>query len=172
MRLRRTLAAVLPMVVASALLAGAAARASAAPQQPATVEQAAAGKTAAQMLPASTLFYAEVHRPQDVIRLVLDHPLRKRLEQSEDYRKAFDTPQFKEFMTVVEAVEKRSEVEWRKALEISTGGGVVVAFDPTTQGVVLLARSTDPATTQAVRDALLDLAKEDAAAKGKPAPVE
>ena len=171
MRLRRTLAAALPLVVASALLAGAA-RAGAALQQSAPVEQAAAEKTAAQMLPASTLFYAEVHSPRDVIRLVLDHPLRKRLEQSEDYRKAFDTPQFKELMTVVEAVEKRSKVEWREALEVSTGGGVVVAFDPSTKGVVLLARSTDPATTHAVRDALLDLAKEDAAAKGKPAPIE
>jgi hypothetical protein len=160
-------------MVVSAVLAGAAARAA---QQPAVeqlaAEKTAAEKTAAQMLPASTLFYAEVHRPQDVIRLVLDHPLRKRLEQSEDYRKAFDTPQFKEFMTVVEAVEKRSKVEWRKALEVSTGGGVVVAFDPETQGVVLLARSTDPATTTAIRDALLDLAKEDAAAKGKPSPIE
>src|SRR5687768_15638243 len=58
-------------------------------------------KSAAEFLPPTTLFYVELERPAEVIRLILDHPLRQRLEQSPDYQKAFDTPQFKEFQTVV-----------------------------------------------------------------------
>jgi hypothetical protein len=138
----------------------------------AAAEKAAAVKSAAQMLPPTTLFYAEVERPAEVIRLVLDHPLRKRLEQSPDYRKAFDTPQFKEFQAVVNAVETRSGVEWRKALETTAGGGFAVGFDVATQGVAGLARSTDPQTTTKVRDALFDLAREDAKNKGNPDPIE
>jgi hypothetical protein len=138
----------------------------------AAAQKAAAVKSAAELLPPSTLFYAEVEKPAEVIRLILDHPLRKRLEQSPDYRKAFDTPQFKEFQAVVDAVESRSGVDWRKALEVSTGGGFAVAVDAATQGVVVLARSTDADTTQKVRDALFDLAREDAKNKGNPDPIE
>ena len=138
----------------------------------AAAQKAAAARSAAEMLPPSVLFYAEVDKPAEVIRLVLDHPLRKRLEQSPDYRKAFDTPQFKEFQAVVQAVENRSGVDWREALETTTGGGFAVAFDAATQGVVVLARSTDPQKTQKVRDALFDLAREDAKNKGNPDPIE
>jgi hypothetical protein len=139
---------------------------------PAAAQKAAADRSAAEMLPSTTLFYAEVERPAEVIRLVLDHPLRQRLEQSPEYRKAFDTPQFKEFQTVVEAVENRSGVKWRDALEATTGGGFVVAVDAITQGVVVLAKSTDPRTTETVRDALFSLAREDAKNKGNADPIE
>lgn len=131
-----------------------------------------ADKSAAELLPASTLFYAEIDRPKEVIGLVLDHPLRKRLEQSPEYRKAFETPQFKEFEAVVKAVEQRSGVPWRRAIEVTAGGGLVVAVDARTQGLVVLSKSTDPTVTAQVRDALLSLAREDAQAKGNPDPVE
>src|SRR3954447_3110907 len=104
-------------------------------------ERAAAAKSGAELLPPTTLFYVEMQRPAEVIRLILDHPLRQRLEQSPDYQKAFDTPQFKEFQAIVNAVEQRSGVSWRKALETSTGGGLVVAVDTATQGLVVLSRS-------------------------------
>ena len=138
----------------------------------AAATKAAAVGSAAELLPPTTLLYVEMRRPADVIRLILDHPLRKRLEQSPDYQKAFDTPKFKEFQAVVEAVEKRSGVEWRKALETTTGGGLVVAVDAATQGLVVLARSTDEKTTASVRDALFSLARDDAQSKGNPDPVE
>src|SRR6185369_3538375 len=126
----------------------------------------------AELLPPTTLFYVELQQPAEVIRLLLDHPLRQRLEQSPDYQKAFDTPQFKEFQAVVKAVEQRSGIEWRKALETSTGGGLVVAVDAATQGLVVLSRSTDPKTTESVRDALFSLARDDAKSKGNPDPIQ
>lgn len=137
----------------------------------AAAAKATAAKSAAELLPPTTLFYLEVERPRELIGLVLDHPLRKRLEQSPEYRQAFDTPQFKEFEAVVKAVEGRAGVTWREALETGTGGGLVVAVDAATQGLVILARSTDPKVTEAVKDALFSLARDDAQAKGKPDPV-
>ena len=138
----------------------------------ATPADDAAKKSAAELLPPSTLFYAEVDKPAELIRLIVDHPLRARLEQSPDYRKAFETPQFKEFRAVVEAVENKSGVQWRRALETGTGGGLVVAVDAATQGVVILTRSTDPEQTAKVRDAVFELARADAKEKGKGDPIE
>ena len=160
------------LVVAGAAVPLAAQEQGAAPAAAAAaVAKATAAKSAAELLPPTTLFYLEVERPRELINLVLDHPLRKRLEQSPDYRRAFDTPQFKEFQAVVKAVEGRAGVSWREALETGTGGGLVVAVDAATQGVVVLARSTDPKVTEAVKDALFSLARDDAQAKGTPDPV-
>ena len=71
--------------------------------------RAGAEPTAAELLPASTAVYLEVEQPKELLGLLLDHPLRQRLEQSPDIQKALDDPKFKEFRAVVAAVEAR----WR-----------------------------------------------------------
>ena len=68
-------------------------------------------------------------------------------------------------------MEQRSGVSWREALEVGTGGGLVVAVDAATRGVVVLARSTDAKATESVRDALVSLARDDARSKGRPDPI-
>ena len=101
---RRTLAGWITLAVALCVVRGSPAQAlgadDAAPVQAAT--RAAGVRTAAELLPSTTLFYVEMNRPDEVLRLVLDHPLRRRLEQSPEYQKAFDTPQFKEFLSLVQ----------------------------------------------------------------------
>jgi hypothetical protein len=130
-----------------------------------------ADKSAAELLPASTLFYAEIAQPQQLIAQVLDNPAFARLIASPQYQGVLDQPQFKQLVGAVKLVEERSGVKWRQALETITGGGLTIAIEPSTQAGVLLARSTDAKTTAAVRDALLGLAREDAKAKGNPDPV-
>lgn len=159
------------MGMAMCLLVGLAVPAMAADDAAAVAGKAAA-KSAAEMLPSTTLFYLDIARPRELIRTILDHPLRKRLEQSPDYRNAFNAPQFKEFEAIVKAVETRAGVKWREALESGTGGGLVVAVDASTQGLVILARSDERAKTDAVLDALFSLARDDAKSKGKPDPIE
>jgi len=128
-------------------------------------------KSAADLLPSSTLLYVQISQPRDVIALLLDHPLRGDLEQSATFRQALEAPQFKQFRSVIGLVERRAGVPWRRALEAATGGGAAFAFDPMTGGVVLLTRPDDPKTTQVVRDALFSLAREDAKSKGNPDPI-
>ena len=137
-------------------------------------KKAAGGQaeSAAELLPASTLVYAEITQPKELIHLVLDHPLLKQIEQSPDYQKAVQSPQFQQFRQVVGLLEQKAGVPWRRALEEMTGGGVALAFDPASQGVVMLVRSTEPKTTERVRDALFELARQDAAGKGQPDPVK
>jgi hypothetical protein len=129
-------------------------------------------KPAATLLPASTVAYVEITRPKDVIQLVLDHPLRRRIEQAPQFKKALQSEQFKQLLAAVDLFEKRSSLKWRPALEQITGGGVVVAVDPATQGLVILARPDDRKTTDAAREALFAMARDDAAAKGNPDPIE
>ena len=133
---------------------------------------ARAEKTAADLLPASTLAYVEVNSPKDLIPLLLDHPLRKDIEQSSAFRQAMQKPEFKKFQEVVRLIEQRAGVEWRPALQQIGGDRIVLAFEPMTQGIVLLAKPTDMKTADAVRDAFFSLARDDAANHGKPDPVE
>src|SRR5687767_7136966 len=113
-----------------------------------------ADKSAAELLPASTLAYAEISRPKDLIGLVLDNPAVANLMKSPQYQQALAAPQFKQVIDAVALIEQRAGVKWRPALESMTGGGIVIAFDPATLGVITMVRSEDPKTTATVRDAL------------------
>ena len=141
--------------------------------RPTRAAETRAAPSAAELLPASTLFYAELSRPGDVTAQWIDHPLVDRIaNQSPELRRFFESPQYKEFQAVVALVERRANVTWRGALENVSGGGIVIAFDPATQGTALLVRSTNAVTTRSVLTALIDLAREDAKNKGKPDPVK
>ena len=129
-------------------------------------------QSAADLLPASTLVYIQIEHPKDVIALLLDEPLGKQLASSPQFHQALQTPQFRQFRAVVALVEKRAGVRWREALESITANGLAVAFDPRSQGVVLLAKPDEPKTAEAVRDAFFSLARDDARNKGKPDPIE
>ena len=132
----------------------------------------AAEKSAADLLPSSTLLYVQVNQPKDVIGLLLDHPLRANLEQSPTFRQALEKPQLKQLRAVIGMIEQRSQIPWRQALEAATGGGAALAFDPTSGGAALMFKPDDPKTTQAVQDAFFSMAREDARNKGKPEPIE
>lgn len=132
----------------------------------------AAERSAADLLPSSTLLYFEVHQPKDVIRLVLDHPLRVEVEQSPTFRQALDKPQLKQLRMVIGLIEQRAQVPWRRALEAATGRGAALAFDPSSGGAALLIKPDDLKTTQAVQDAFFSMVREDAKNKGKPEPIE
>jgi hypothetical protein len=132
----------------------------------------AAEKSAAELLPPSTVAYLQINRPKDLTSFIFDSPLHEQIDQSEGYRKALDAPKFKEFQAVLGMIEKKAGVQWRKALETTTDGGLVLAFDAQTQGVVLLSKSADPKMTDAVRDAFFSLVRGDATNKGNPDPIE
>ena len=129
-------------------------------------------RSAAELMPPSVLFYAEVQRPRELLNFILDHPLRAQVERSSDFKNALESPQFKEFRQVVEALEQRTGVEWRPALEKMTGGGIALGFDAPTQGLIILVKSEDPKVTESVRDSLIEMVRQDAAGKGQKDPVE
>jgi len=132
---------------------------------------ASAEKTAPEILPASATAYVEVSRPSDLLE-VIDSRVGKEIQQSDAFAQAIASPRFKEFRQVLAAIEERSGMKWRPALEATTSGGLAAAFDMQSQGIVVLAHPDDLKSADAVRDAFFSLARDDAKSKGNPDPIE
>ena len=79
--------------------------------------------------------------------------------------------EYLDFKAGVAIVELQMGLPWRKIVGQATGGGVVVALDAKTQGVVVLARATDKTTQAKLIETLANLATLDAKNKGNPDPV-
>jgi hypothetical protein len=128
--------------------------------------------TAADLLPPTTAVYAELSDPAQLLDLVMDHPIHKRLREIEDYQKAFDTPQYRQFLVLVKLFEGAVDAHWREGLKQITQGGVFLAIDAESKGVVLLVRANDAKKLETVVDAALTLARTDARQKGNPDPIK
>lgn len=129
-------------------------------------------KSAADLLPPSTLVYAELTRPRELIGRLLDHPLWQRITAAPEYQQALQTPQYQQFQGVVTYLEQQLGVPWRQALETLTEGGVYVGLDAATEGVALLIKSSDAAMAKNLSDVLVGLARQHAKDQGQADPVE
>jgi hypothetical protein len=148
------------LLLASLVLAG--------PLSAADVER----KTAHELLPASTVVYVEVTRPQQVLDTLLDHPLTKELEKQPDYVRALESPDMQKLREVVSQFEERLGEKWRPAINELTGDGVYVGVDLATQGVCVLVRSRDEALLKKTRETFIELARQDAANNGREDPIK
>jgi hypothetical protein len=135
------------------------------------VRPASAEKSAADVLPPSTLAYVEISDPNALLSATLDNPLRSQIEASPAFHDAMQQPNARKLKEVIRLIEDRAGVQWRPGLEQISGGGIVLAFEPLTQGVVVLVKPEDMKTADAVRDALISLVRDDATKHGKPDPV-
>ncbi|MCH8045714.1 MAG: hypothetical protein IID44_18540 [Planctomycetes bacterium] len=135
-------------------------------------DKAKAEKSAAQLLPSSTIVYAEVTQPKKLLAALLDHPLRKRVESLPPVAKALDGPGYVIVNAVVKHLEEQIGLPWRGAVGALSAGGIHFAIDGRTKGAVLLVKSRDAKTLVTVRDALFKLVRQDAKTKKKPDPIE
>jgi len=132
--------------------------------------EAAATRSAADLLPASTVAYLEVERPQDLIQFVFDSSLRKKMDELGAFKEALQSDGFRKFQDVLQIMENKSGLKWRPTLETLTDGGICLALDAQTEGLVLLLKSKDAGTLRTTIDTFLELARTDAENKGKPDP--
>jgi hypothetical protein len=133
---------------------------------------AAAEKTAADLLPASTVLYVEVPNPGKIVDIALAHPLAKEIENHPDYRRALERPEYQRFQAALKLVEEKLGMKWQPALDSLTGGGLHVSFDLPTQGVAVLSKANDEPLAQKARDTILDLARAEAAGRGQADAIE
>ena len=131
----------------------------------------AAEKNASDLMPASTVLYAELVDSKQLLDTILDHPLCDRIESLEGYRRAVEDDDFRQFQAVVATVEAQIGRSWREALTAMTAGGVAVGLDAQTEGLAILAHSQDETTHQEVLDALTRLAEADARQNGRGSPI-
>lgn len=112
-------------------------------------------KSAAQILPGSAIVYAEISDPKALINLMMDHPLRKKLEATPKYQEFLVSDQYKNLQNVVAVFEKETGMKWRDALESISGGGIHFAFDLSNGSVALLIKATDAGKLTKIQDAVI-----------------
>lgn len=133
----------------------------------------AAEPRAADILPATTVIYAEVAEPMVLVDAVCEHPLRKQLEALPEYKELTQKNRAlnraKLGLSIFQVVAGRM---WHDAVRDVTGSGLFVAVDGKTKGVVLLAHAPNEANLNDLRDRLLKAALNDAKSKEIPEPFE
>ncbi|HND56243.1 MAG TPA: hypothetical protein PLV92_27690, partial [Pirellulaceae bacterium] len=122
---------------------------------------------AAELLPSSTAIYVEIAAPKETLAAVLDHPIRRQLDELPEYKQLFESNEFKQFRLGVGWVELAMTTPWRTAVESLTEGGVYFAADPALGGAAMLLRAKDEATLKRFFDLGVKLVKDDARKKGQ-----
>ena len=119
----------------------------------------AAEQSAAELLPSTTVAYVELTDPSELVRTVLDHPVRRWLENQHHFRQALEEKDCLQFKAVVAVVEAELGRIWPRILASAAGQGAYLGVDTKTEGVAVLLKSQDEETQQQLVDALLLLAR-------------
>jgi hypothetical protein len=129
---------------------------------------------AARWVSADAVVYLELPRPAALVERLTDERLRGPLQAIPPVKAALEKEQFRKLAEVADAVARKLGTTREKALRDLTGGGGVFAVEAGQQGppgAFLVVTPTDPALLAKANDALIALAREDAADKGNPDPV-
>ncbi|TWT59100.1 hypothetical protein KOR42_24890 [Thalassoglobus neptunius] len=129
-------------------------------------------QTAIELLPETTVIFAEVQHPHQLVESVLAHPVSRKVQDSNAYREALKDPNAMGFLFVVRFIEAQIGMPWQKAIETLAAGGVTIAVDSRTEGVVALMKSNDPEKLASTLDKVIQLARSDAENKGEDDPFE
>ncbi len=139
----------------------------------ATSSQAQEPMQAADLLPATTLVYAELIKTEQIVDLAYHHPLVRRALKSEAIqRELSENRDLQEAQQTAKILEERLGQQLPKAIATLTGGGLSLAFEPSTRGVAVLVKSNDPEFLRKAHGIILELGKADAENKGEEFPVQ
>ena len=129
--------------------------------------------TGANYLPPTTVVYAEVTSPAELLAKVLNHPFVKNLQATDEYKKLTEeNPDYLKARAGVGIFEFVVGRDWDQAIEDIGGEGVYLGVDSATKGAVLLTHAPKEKTLGEIRDRLIKAAKDDAARKGKELDIE
>ncbi len=111
------------------------------------------------LLPRSTVIYVAIDSPSALLASVLDHPISKQIQSLDVYQKATQSQGYRNFLTGRKFFELQVGAEWRAAIEALSAKGVYAAFDPETNGGVVLVRGKDEETMENFRMKILELSR-------------
>lgn len=131
-----------------------------------------AQERAAELLPPSTIFYAELSSPSEVIEGLQEHPSMRQLQQSDAYQQLVKNPQYLMGMTGLRFVEFQLGMTWQQAVKTLSARGVSLAFDAKSQGLLILFRAEDEKKLGQLVQKVMKLARDDAKNKGREDPYD
>lgn len=122
-------------------------------------------------LPSTTVMYAEVTEPGELLDLLLEHPLREKIEALDGVVEAKKQKPYRDLQTAVNLIESQLDMSWPEILKGFSGDGLVAAVDAPSQAVVIGFYSDGSDTPDRFLKSLIDLSALDATANGRAAPV-
>lgn len=133
---------------------------------PSDPSKTAGRKSISQILPASTLFYAEISKPSELVNMLLNHPLRMKIEKMEQYKSLLASPQYKQMLAGIKFLESTTKMSLEEIVNTAFGGGIHVAFDAETKGFILLIRSGNEEKLASLKKTVFGFIELAAAAQG------
>ncbi len=131
-----------------------------------------AEKQVPELLPASTVIYAEIKEPAKLWDVVLNHPIGKQVLELDDVKKELAKPGVKGIKQGITFVEQQIGMNWQQGLSTVTGGGIYVAIDAETEGLAVFVKSKDKKTLEKLKEIFLQAARDEAKKKEKPDPIQ
>jgi hypothetical protein len=154
---RTALIALIPALLFVSLLSG---------QSLAEIDLASDQRTAVELLPESCLAVAQMPHPDRLLTTLTEHAVWQKIKDHPEYEAAVSNPGYQMFLGIRTSIETQIGMKWRDAYDTVLGGGITIAFDPETQGVVGLVRAKDGEKLAATAETLIRLGQEDAKSKG------
>ncbi len=119
------------------------------------------------LLPESTAAVLQIQEPGEILQQFLTHPVINSVYDAGLYDELIDDAQRAQIETLQNIVQDISGLPWEDAIKQATSGGVHLAFDPSSEGVLLVLRG-DEVVLDKVFDAVLSWLQPLAALSGNP----
>ena len=129
-------------------------------------------RTAAELLPTTTIGYTEIAQPGKLLDLALEHPLRKKVEATKQYKQYLASKNYRQLLLVVLLAERQLGMKWQDATKSFVENGIYLGFDTKTQGAVLLVRGKNKESIARIRDTLFRFIEAEAKRKNQPSPIK
>jgi hypothetical protein len=110
-----------------------------------------------QLFPETTMAFVSFDDPAAALSIVMEHPLRQKIEALDAWKQATEQQQYRNFLTGRKMFEIQMGREWRDAVEALTGQGIAVGFDPATGGVAAVIHGEDAEVMETFRAKLLEM---------------
>lgn len=126
------------------------------------------GKSA-EFFPATTIAYAETVSPESLIKRLLEHPLRAKIEAIPQVQQSLKGKEFAALETGLGFFQTFSGMTWQQAMNVAAGNGIAVGYDLPEQGVGMILHSAQPDQLEKLYSTLFqiaNLAKSDTVKKG------
>jgi len=139
----------------------------------ASVLQAASQESPAKLLGPETVLYLEVADPDALIDRATDPRLQALYRTVPEVRDALDNDELRELRQVAGGLADALGTTWEDGLRMLVGGGIAIGVEEALPPrVVTVVTPTDPDFLKSAHEKLLEFARQDAEANGKPDPVK
>ena len=108
----------------------------------------------------STIVFAKIKPPKQIVQQLLDHPLREKVESLPQVQQGLKSTEFVAFLAGLGFVEVFTGESWDSSLDILAGGGALFAFDAKQQAAGAVLISGDKKKLSKVLKGLLKLANQ------------